>query len=66
MDIAVASDGVGISGKEVIHGDAIKVSGETKAPERRGTYLKAQPSAHEPSNSALHLVPRRNADVETP
>ncbi len=52
--------------KEVIHEDAIKVGGATKAPEQPWPYLKAQPSAHKASNSASRLVEGGKADVDTP
>ncbi|MCK4394927.1 hypothetical protein KAX17_18675, partial [Candidatus Bipolaricaulota bacterium] len=52
--------------RDVIHEDAIKVGGATKAPEQLWPYLKAQPSAHEASNSASRLVEGGKADVDTP
>ena len=52
--------------KDVVHEDAIKIGGATKAPEQLWPDLKAQPSAHEASDSASRLVEGGKADVDTP
>ena len=52
--------------KDVVHEDAIKISGATKAPDYASRTLVDQSSAHAASGSASRLVERRKADVDTP